>query len=152
MARNLLLSGKSFSVQLCRELDTCWKLAEQFSGEGRQLAMQEGELIEIGRHTPASRRAVEAAIEDGLPDHLGRRTFYKLYWEEERAMATTLACFSQLKAVIVKETEMFTLRANDVVRTLRKLREEGSRVQGLEHMSLDELAESKPLIAWRHAG
>lgn len=47
-ALNLLATGKRFSLALCRTVDPEWKLASQFSLEGRKLAVSEGELLDLG--------------------------------------------------------------------------------------------------------
>lgn len=139
-ARLVRDSGRSFSMEVRRELDPNWRMASQFSMEGRNLAKEEGELVDLPAYALGARPPEP-------PDPEG----WRVCSEEERVMATTVGMFAQISAFSERKNEVFALRASDFVKRLAKLRLLGSTQPSGFDLSVT-LGPS--LIAWRlpHVG
>jgi len=133
-------SGRSFSMEIRRELDPSWRMASQFSLEGRNLAKEEGELVDLPAYPLDGPRPEP-------PDPTG----WRVCSEEERVMATTVGMFAQISAFSERKNEVYTLRASDFVKKLSKLRTLGSSQPSGFDLGVT-LGPS--LIAWRlpHVG
>jgi hypothetical protein len=112
-------SGKSFSLAVQRELDPAWRMAVGFQEGGRELAVREGELVDL----PLTYDPSTSSPKPG----------WVVVEEDQRFMRTVLPVYRQVlswSAGPARRT--IHLRASDFRRSLAKLRAEGrSRPSGL---------------------
>jgi len=130
-------SGRSFSLAVQRDVDPLWRLASQFSSEGRALAVEEGELVDL----PLRQKGRDPA---GDPPP---REGWVVVSEESRSLATVLPIYRQLVGFSSGPSRRtIHMRAQDFSRALLRLRAEGrARPTGLPaEVLLDPL-----LIEWR---
>lgn len=129
-------SGKSFSLAVQRELDPLWRMACSFSEGGRELAVAEGELIDL---PPVAEGVVtpSALIPEGFVEST----------EERRFLRTVLPMYRQVVSFSTGTTRRtIHLRANDFIRSLKALRAKGlSQPSGLP----PGVRLAQPRIAWR---
>jgi hypothetical protein len=137
-------TGRSFAVSLRREADPDWRMAVQWCGEGRELAKEEGELVDLGHHLPLS-YSEEGPLRRGqvrLPP--GEWTLHR---EDERVMAVVVGMYAQVKAFSQRRAEVFHIRVGDLDRALRRQRREGASAPC--DIPIDELGRVERRIAWR---
>lgn len=104
-------AGRSFSLAIQRELDPCWRMAVSFQEGGRELAIQEGELVDL-----------PLTWVDGTPATPG----WVVVEEDHRFLRTVLPIYRQVVSFSTGvNRRTIHLRASDFRRSLAKLRAEG---------------------------
>jgi hypothetical protein len=137
---NIRDSGRSFSMAIKLILDPLWRMAAGFSGEGRELAVSEGELVDLGPDL-GMRPTVH-----GLP--CGDSHHWQVATEDARYLRTVTGMFRQLVTMMSapRQPRPLFLRAQDFVLSRRRLVKEGaSRPSGLP---VDQKF-GPALIAWK---
>jgi hypothetical protein len=136
--------GTSFTTAVRRESDPDWRTAHQWCGQGRQLAVDEGELVDVGLLPPASSGFV-GPLQRGVVRLPEGEWLIKL--EEEREMATMIGMFCQVKAFSERKSEVFQVRSKDLARKLRRMRREGA-LHPVD-LPIDGNERLRRLIAWK---
>lgn len=105
-------SGRSFSLAIQRELDPSWRMAVGFQAGGRELAIAEGELVDL----PLNWDPAVSPVPPG----------WVAVEEDQRFLRTVLPIYRQVLGFSAcPGRRTIHLRATDFVRSLKALRAEG---------------------------
>jgi hypothetical protein len=137
-------SGRSFAALARREVDPEWRTTSKWTEEEKLNSIKKGELWDLGHLWPLA-HDVEGPLwktQVRLPEG-----DFAVALTSEREVDITMGAFCQMKVFCERKSEIYEVRARALAKILRRLREEGSKLDLT--VSIDELPELEKRVAWR---
>jgi hypothetical protein len=126
LAKQVRDSGKSFTVCVRREADPEWRRASKFVSENMSTAEFEWAFLPLGPLPPAASDFV-GPLELGAVRLPEDPAGFDVFVRDDRVVVEVMGAYMQYKAFSFRKSEVFHVRAKDLSRKLRRLRQEGTR-------------------------